>query len=348
MGIGQKLAIGAVGVVGVGAVAGVGGYLWTTSVRDARMAAIYEVPDTSFPIPFPLAADEVEALKAEKLAALAAEGRTPEELATIDPLAGVDLDAIAAERAAARGKRLVESRYPCVECHGRDFGGGVMIVDAAIGEVRGPNLTLGEGSVTRDYTAADWSRMVRHGVKPSGHPTVMPSTDFLRMSDHELSDIVSYIRSLPPVDATVPPVTFGPLGSWFVADGTFRVTAEEIADHAAPHAVEPPPETDTLAFGEHISQPCSGCHGPTFAGGPIPGGPPDWPAASNLTPHADGLAGWSRDDFVNAVKGGQSKTGKALQPPMTGVLGYAQQMSDAEIDAMWAFLQQLDPKPDPG
>lgn len=344
MGIVRGLMLGAAGLVGVGAIAGVGGYLWGTSVRDARLGAVYEVPDASFPIPFPLAADEVEALKAEKLAALAAEGRTPEELATIDPLAGVDLDAIAAERAAARGKRLVESRYPCVECHGRDFGGGVMIVDALIGELRGPNLTLGQGSVTKDYAAADWSRMIRHGVKPNGHPTIMPSTDFLRMSDHELSDIVSYLRSLPPVDATVPPLSFGPLGTLLVANGTVRVTAEEIADHTAPHPVEPPPETDTLAFGQHIIQPCSGCHGAAFAGGPIPGAPPDWPPASNLTPHADGLAGWTRDDFVNAVKGGQSKSGRALRPPMTAVLGYAQQMSDTEIDAMWAFLQQLEPQ----
>jgi mono/diheme cytochrome c family protein len=339
--------LGAVGLVGVGAVGAVGGYLWVTSVRDARLAAVYEVPDASFPIPFPLSEGEVEALRAERLAALAAEGRTPEELATIDPLAGLDLAAIAAERAVARGKRLVESRYPCVECHGRDFGGGVMIVDAMIGGWRGPNLTLGSGSVTTAYEAADWSRMIRHGVKPSGHPTVMPSTDFLRMSDHEISDIVSYVRSMPPVDATVPPVTYGPLGSLLVANGTVRLTAEEIPDHAAPHAVEPPPESDTLAFGRHISQPCSGCHGATFAGGTIPGGPPDWPAAANLTPHADGLAGWTREDFVNAVKGGRSRNGAALQVPMIGVLTYAQQMSDVEMDAMWAFFQSLEAKPDP-
>jgi hypothetical protein len=45
-----------------------------------------------------------------------------------------------------------------------------------------------------------------------GRPAVMPSDDFQHMSDQELSDIISYIRSLPAVDNTVPKSTFGPLG----------------------------------------------------------------------------------------------------------------------------------------
>lgn len=31
--------------------------------------------------------------------------------------------------------------------------------------------------------------------------------------------------------------------------------------------------------------PCTGCHGAHFGGGAIPGAPPDWPAARNITPH---------------------------------------------------------------
>src|SRR5262245_19901909 len=36
----------------------------------------------------------------------------------------------------------------------------------------------------------------------------MPSLEFINLSDHELSDIAAYIRSLPPVDRDLGPVRF--------------------------------------------------------------------------------------------------------------------------------------------
>ena len=107
--------------------------------------------------------------------------------------------------AVARGKHLVEARYGCTVCHGSDLAGGVMIDDPAIGSVLGPNLTQGKGGRTAGYTMADWDRIVRHGVKPDGSPAVMPSEDFFKMSDAELSDIVAYVRARPAVDAEVAP-----------------------------------------------------------------------------------------------------------------------------------------------
>src|SRR5262245_30259752 len=69
-----------------------------------------------------------------------------------------------------RGKHLLESRYGCRECHSRDFSGGVMIDDLAIGRLLGPNLTGGAGGRTAGFRPADWDRIVRHGVKPGGTP----------------------------------------------------------------------------------------------------------------------------------------------------------------------------------
>ena len=39
-----------------------------------------------------------------------------------------------------------------------------------------------------------------------------------------------------------------------------------------------------MAHGEYVSAMCIGCHGEGLSGGKIPAGPPDWPAAPNLTP----------------------------------------------------------------
>ena len=67
------------------------------------------------------------------------------------------------------------------------------MVDAfPLGTLLGPTITSGAGSVTPDYTPADWDRIVRHGVRQDGTASTMPAQDFQRMSDRELSDIVAY------------------------------------------------------------------------------------------------------------------------------------------------------------
>ena len=96
-----------------------------------------------------------------------------------------------------RGRHLVTARYGCAECHGANFGGGVMVDAFPLGSLLGPNITTGQGSRTLQYSPADWDRIVRHGVLPDGRPAVMPSIDFVQMSDQELSDIIAYIRSFP-------------------------------------------------------------------------------------------------------------------------------------------------------
>src|SRR5690606_20087824 len=65
------------------------------------------------------------------------------EFARGDAGDATDVDAVALDRAVARGKHLVEARFLCTECHGADFGGGVMVDDPALGSLLGPNLTSG-------------------------------------------------------------------------------------------------------------------------------------------------------------------------------------------------------------
>jgi len=305
----------------------VGGvYLWASSATNRAMARTFEVHTVDFPIPFPLTAEEVAELGA------GVDGVPPEEL-----------DRLAMERAIERGRHLVSARYACVECHGNDFGGGVMIDAFPIGTLLGPNITLGAGSLTLNYTAADWDRIVRHGVRPDGTGATMPSEDFQLMSDQELSDVVAYIRSHPPVDAEVAPISFGPLGKMLVATKQFVYSADRILSHEVSHALLPPAAEVSIEFGRHIAGVCTGCHMENFAGGPIVGGDPSWVAARNLTPHASGLGGWSYEDFTRAMLEGVRPDGEAIQVPMTFVLPYAQQMTEVELQALWTYLQSVPP-----
>jgi len=327
-----------VGIV-VGALAlGVGVFLIVASQRAAdRLAQHFEAHALDIPVPHPLTEAELAALRAER-------GGTDGD-AGVDPLTGLDLAALAQERALERGKHLVEARYACAACHGANFGGGTMIDDPAIGHLLGPNLTRGKGGVTKDYTLADWDRIVRHGIKPDGTPAVMPSEDFFLMSDHELSDIVAHIRSLPPVDHEVPKPKLGPVGNVLVMLGKFPLSAEKLSDHARAHAAFAPEASDSPEFGKHLAAICSGCHRENLAGGPMQFGPPSWPAAANLTPHQDGLGGWTFEEFEKVVTEGVSKSGKPLQAPMSEVVGAMRAMTPLERKALWTYLASLSPLP---
>ena len=63
--------------------------------------------------------------------------------------------------------------------------------------------------------------------------------------------------------------------------------------------------------------------------------------ASNITPHADGIEGWSYEQFLTAMKDGKRPDGTELQMPMTLVAPYAQRMTDIELQALWLFLQSM-------
>lgn len=340
MGIVRKVAIGVGGLLGLCVVAGGGVYLWASSAASSKLTATYDVHRVDFPIPFPLSDAELAALRVERSATATRNPATR----SADPLAGVDLNAIATERAVARGKHLIASFYACAECHGADFGGGVMVDDPAIGHLLAPNLTLGTGSRTLKYAAADWDRMVRHGVKPNNMGSPMPSKDFFAMSDRELSDVVSYIRSFPAVNKEVPAVSLGPLGKVLVATGKLQLSADlHPTKHVIDHALLPPETVANATFGKHIAQTCTGCHRNNFSGGPIIGGPPDWPPSANLTP--TGLAGWTYETFLVALREGKSKNGRALLEPMASMPKFAKNMTDIELQALWAYLQTLPAAP---
>ena len=196
----------------------VAGYAWATMASNRVLAQTYEVHTVDFPIPYPVDAAEVAQL-----------GLTEQQAAEL-----------ASQRALERGRHLVSARYACMECHGPNFGGGTMVDAFPIGTLLGPNLTMGQGSRTLNYTAADWDRIVRHGVLPDGRPAAMPAEDFRRMSDQELSDIIHFIRSQPPVDNEVPGPALGPLGKVLVATGQLPLSAALIGTHDAPHPAAPP------------------------------------------------------------------------------------------------------------
>ena len=305
-------------------------YAWAYTVASRAYETRWTPHDASFPIPFPLTGEEASAVMQERLAA-----------GVMEPPSEAALEAIALERAVARGKHIVESRTNCNGCHRPDFGGGVVIDSPMIGYWAAPNLTTGAGSVTTAFAAKDWDHAVRHALRHDLRTSSMPSSEFLNLSDHELSDIVAYIRSMPPVDRAIAPVRLGPLFSFIVATDRNRNLVAFTLDHNKTHPLEPPPPAPNVEFGRHLAQVCMACHGPTLSGGKLQGDP-NMPIVANLTPHETGLKGWTEEDFVRALREGTRKDGTAISPMMPWK-AYGQ-MTDVEQKALWAYLQTVPPK----
>ncbi|HMV69134.1 MAG TPA: c-type cytochrome [Myxococcota bacterium] len=251
-----------------------------------------------------------------------------------------------AEAATRRGQHALRTYVICRSCHGADLGGNSEGSNVLTGELWAPNITQGRGSVVLEYTAQDWDRVIRHGLHPDGTPSQMPSHDFARLSDQELSDIVMGLRAEPPVDREGRPSRLGPLAVFMRATGIWPLSADLIPDHRAPHAAEPAPAGDVVALGERMATSCRGCHGSDLAGGRTLYFPPDWPVAANLTPHAEGLAGWTYTMFKTVMVDGVAPSGR-VRYPMSAIPAYGREMTEDELSALWTYLQQLPPTPDP-
>jgi mono/diheme cytochrome c family protein len=240
-----------------------------------------------------------------------------------------------------RGKYLFETRG-CAECHGAD-GGGHAFMDTPAMRVKSPNIAGGSNSAVAHYTAADYDRTIRHGVKPDGRAVfIMPSEDYNRLTDDDLGALVAYIRHLPPTPG-------GPLEERLPLPlrvlyglGAIPDAAEKI-DHALPPST-PVAEGTTVDHGRYVATMCMGCHGPGLSGGKIPGGPPDWPAAANLTPgngsamprYADAAA------FTTMLRTGVRPDGAPISRVMP--FGSLKALSDTDAAAVYLFLKSVPAK----
>ena len=251
------------------------------------------------------------------------------------------LDITQDEKVRAHGRYLFESRG-CTECHGANGAGRVFIDEGGL-FARAPNITRGKNSAVLHYKAEDWDRAVRHGVGIDKHPLlIMPSVDYCRWTDDDFRALLSYVVTLPPVDGEPRRLDLPAVVKTLYAFGAIEDSAEKI-DHALP-----PPETIPASvskeYGAYVANMCVGCHGDGLSGGKIPGGPPDWPAAANLTPGTESamLRYDSADAFRAMLRSGKRPDGTAISAVMPFTILKA--MNDTDIEALYLHLKTLAPR----
>jgi mono/diheme cytochrome c family protein len=239
-----------------------------------------------------------------------------------------------------RGEYLLTALTGCQDCHGHDLGGKVFIDDPLIGAVYGSNLTPGQGSKTAFYSDSDWVRSIRHGVDPDGRVLfAMPSQDFANLNPADLAAVITYLKNLPPVDRQMPESKAGPLSRLLLVAGLFPPPAAEIIDHDSPlpGLIEPGP---TAEYGEYLaSVACINCHRSDLTGGTIPGVPPDWPPAPNLS-LGSSMSTWSEAEFIQVMRSGATPDKRMLNPAYMPWSVFMNQ-TDSDLQALYTYIQSM-------
>jgi len=238
----------------------------------------------------------------------------------------------------ARGEHIATIRM-CGHCHTERLSGqsftapGLMTLSV-------PNLTAGAGGVGATNTDEDWVRAIRHGVGNDGRGLVlMPAKTWYYLSDDDLGALITYLKSLPPVNNEMPKTDLEPLGRVMLVLGQLPpeiVPNVTVIDHYAPRPIAPKPGV-TVEYGKYLASTCTLCHGSNLNGQTISEGPNVY-VALNLTRGGE-MVGWTEEQFIATMRTGVTPGGKQLIDFMPWK--YFGQMTDDELKAVWMYLQSL-------
>ncbi len=240
------------------------------------------------------------------------------------------------------GKHVATIRG-CIDCHGGNLEGAVFIKDPIVGQFIATNLTSGEGGIGSSYTDEDLIKAIRHGVNKQNKSVIfMPSHEYNQIDSKDLSSLIAYIRNLEPVDNELPDSKINlPYRLMYLLDSEIHLFPAKVIDHNLP-VPEPVAERSPAELGKYLAATCTGCHGSGFSGGKIPGVPPDWPVATNLTP-AGSMGNWTADDFLQTMRTGITPEGRELPKEYMPWQVFGT-MTDEELQGLFAYFQSLPAK----
>jgi mono/diheme cytochrome c family protein len=248
----------------------------------------------------------------------------------------------------------------CVSCHktpGQDdrlkLGGGLAL-GSPFGTFHPPNISPDKTNGIGGWSEPDFVNALLRGVGPGGehlYPS-LPYTSYQRMSINDVRDLHAYLMTLEPVAAASRPheIPFPfnirrLLGGWkllFVDQKPFVPDPNQSAEwNRGAYLVEGPGH-------------CAECHSPRNALGAIEpdkrfSGGPDLEGgkgfAPNITPHADGIGKWSKDEIAEFLKSGFTPEFDAAGGSMAEVIRNTGLISDADRMAMATYIASLPARP---
>lgn len=231
--------------------------------------------------------------------------------------------------ALARGARLAKLR--CIGCHGDSLQGNPEFFNAPmIAHISAANVPAKLATMTD----AEFAGFMRYAVRKDGtSPFVMPPIGFYHLSDADLADLITYLRTLPVPATQLPPASYGPMGRLGVVLGQFKTSFAYYDTTQA--RVGADTAWSGSRYGEYLARSiCTECHTPALTGDPTgQSGPAP-------TPSIVMAAGYSREQFHELLRNGTPRA--APLPTMSEVAKVAlTHLTDAEIDAIYGYLQSL-------
>ena len=273
----------------------------------------------------------------------------------------------------ARGKYLVNGPAHCNSCHVSGFEdmvasdqgkevplvGGLSFKLGPLGVIYTRNLTPDLKTGIGRYTDEQIFRMMRHGIRPDGEASMPVLMPFWNMADEDMVAVVSYLRSLSPVEHAVPDNEWTFMGK---AIRSVSSTFKPIENPQPP--VKAPPMAPTVERGEYLARyvtNCVGCHtqrdlmtyeatGPEFAGGMefepwtelhqfLKVDPDIWLRTPNITPAPNSALSKFKtpEEFIARFRQGRTIPFSPMD------WGPFSRMTDEDITAIWMYLNSLDP-----
>lgn len=256
----------------------------------------------------------------------------------------------------------------CIACHtapgGKPFAGGLPM-PLPIGTIYSSNITPDPTNGIGKYSFEEFDRAVRQGVAPGGkhlYPA-MPYPSYAKISPADMKALYAYFMQgvAPVAQANRPSSMIWPLSirwplaiwNWMYAsdDKVFRPDPKQSAQwNRGAYLVEGlghcgACHTPRGIAMQELALSANGANGQLFlSGAKIE----NW-YASNLRSNAvGGLGSWTAADIVQLLKTGRNGNGAAVGS-MTLVIEHStQHLTDADLQAVAAYLKSLTPAPDAG
>jgi mono/diheme cytochrome c family protein len=226
-------------------------------------------------------------------------------------------------------------------CHMGEAGlmAGGAPFEGPFGVVYPPNITPDPNTGLGNWSDQEIIDAIRLGHTPEGEQLfpIMPYPTFSHMSDEDVQNLVAFLRTLPPIENSVP-------------ERQLNFEVPPFSAMAPAPATAPTSGVERGAYIVNAIAHCGDCHTPFN-----PDGTPDFSKmlagaviegqlAPNITPHEEtGIGSWSEQDIARLLQTGQRP---GNEPPAAGLMalvveGGYKDMTDADALAVAAYLKTV-------